>query len=349
MINSMLVPEYSRPSSDRDLVIGAYISLNCAYDSSNYDLYYAYIGEIVSKPILIVGENNNGHYKIDIKIVHVNPLLPQKIGEVIQVRYNVTYPSQTTDPVWRVVNLNELIKASEQKFNENLPKINTDLIPYHSVLASDPIPKIDSYMAYYFFDLSRPSQLSEPLFSFLVQIIGEPIMMEDGDMLGNPVIKIEAVVLAVNEENSSYREGEIITRYFSLNPFENSNLNPWRVVDFASLVAASAINDGVTAETYHKARASGQRIVVASAVVWGDNIVVGNRHHSKSMNDLIRLNPSLKTCKLGEPTRIQGFIDQRGVFMDRKEALAVAMAAGQLYGMKKTTPTDRLYSEDIYL
>lgn len=48
----------------------------------------------------------------------------------------------------------------------------------------------------------------------------------------------------------------------------------------------------------------------------------------------------------GEEKSIQGFLDQRGVFMDRYEALGIATDAGQI--IEKTNPADRLFSEDIY-
>lgn len=48
-------------------------------------------------------------------------------------------------------------------------------------------------------------------------------------------------------------------------------------------------------------------------------------------------------------TEIQGFVDQYGVFMDRFEALQVAKDAGQLnIARPKTSPEDRLFSEDLY-
>lgn len=45
----------------------------------------------------------------------------------------------------------------------------------------------------------------------------------------------------------------------------------------------------------------------------------------------------------------QGFIDQWGVFMNREEALAVAVAAGQINVRRpKTNPEHLLFSEDLY-
>jgi len=45
---------------------------------------------------------------------------------------------------------------------------------------------------------------------------------------------------------------------------------------------------------------------------------------------------------------VQGFVDQHGVFMDRKEALDVATAAGQINTRRPKNPGDWLCSEDLY-
>lgn len=45
----------------------------------------------------------------------------------------------------------------------------------------------------------------------------------------------------------------------------------------------------------------------------------------------------------------QGFLTNRGVFVDRYEALKIAERAGQVnFYRTKTSPKDRLFSEDIY-
>lgn len=119
-------------------------------------------------------------------------------------------------------------------------------------------------------------------------------------------------------------------------------------VDTFWIVVEAESPEAITAETYHKARASGRRIVVAAACKYGSTIVVCNRHHSLPMNILLQDHPNLKGDVLKDK-REQGFIDQKGVYMNRFEALEVARRAGQLYGMVKTSPVDRLFSEDIYL
>lgn len=76
------------------------------------------------------------------------------------------------------------------------------------------------------------------------------------------------------------------------------------------------------------------------------NVVLGARHHDKIMNDTIYA--IFEDSAYGMKWE-QGFIDQWGVFMDRKEALLVATAAGQI-GVRrpKGNPADMLFSEDLY-
>jgi hypothetical protein len=45
-------------------------------------------------------------------------------------------------------------------------------------------------------------------------------------------------------------------------------------------------------------------------------------------------------------THIQGFVTDTGVFLNRKDALAVASGAGQL--IRKTAPDYELFSEDLW-
>ena len=61
-----------------------------------------------------------------------------------------------------------------------------------------------------------------------------------------------------------------------------------------------------------------------------------NRHH-----DVIR-----SIGGIGGPS-IQGFIDNRGVFLDRRAALQVALAAGQVLD-PAAVRADQLFSEDLW-
>lgn len=85
-----------------------------------------------------------------------------------------------------------------------------------------------------------------------------------------------------------------------------------------------------------------QRRVVCAAVLYDDDtLIIGPRHHDTTMHKMCERDTSP-----GQEVE-QGFIDQHGVFMDRKEALAVALAAGQrIYrcGGDETA----LYSENLY-
>lgn len=89
------------------------------------------------------------------------------------------------------------------------------------------------------------------------------------------------------------------------------------------------------------------RIVVCAANRYGELTFLGARHFDERMREAMQHYniPTLRSA-CGEE---QGFIDQFGVFMDRKEALEVAKAAGQInLHRPKTRPEDRLFSEDLY-
>lgn len=74
-------------------------------------------------------------------------------------------------------------------------------------------------------------------------------------------------------------------------------------------------------------------------------ICVGIRHYCP----LMRQNLSHVKDLVDRQSEVQGFVDQFGVFMDRREALIVAQNAGQLGVVRpKTWPQDKLFSEDIY-
>ena len=47
-----------------------------------------------------------------------------------------------------------------------------------------------------------------------------------------------------------------------------------------------------------------------------------------------------------ETMRLQGFVTSTGRFVDRREAAIIARDAGQL--LRKTNPTDLLFSEDVW-
>lgn len=100
----------------------------------------------------------------------------------------------------------------------------------------------------------------------------------------------------------------------------------------------------------YKPKQEYKRMVVCAANIHGGVIVLGARHFDKTMHDQIgQLEEGLA------PTHSsfweQGFIDQHGKFMDRKEAYEVALNAGQinLHRPKSGGAGNKiLYSEDLY-
>lgn len=88
-----------------------------------------------------------------------------------------------------------------------------------------------------------------------------------------------------------------------------------------------------------------KRSVVCAANKYGDLIFTGVRHFCPVM--LFNMQhydiPELRK----ERGEVQGFIDQHGVFMDRKEAAQVAASAGQLARYGDVKP-EVLFSEDLY-
>jgi hypothetical protein len=86
------------------------------------------------------------------------------------------------------------------------------------------------------------------------------------------------------------------------------------------------------------------RVVVCAAMLMLDgHVVTGVRHYSPEMRETLKL-------AYGEGyhkhVRMQGFVDQRGEFMNRLTAWQVAEAAGQIR-YQVSTP-GMLYSENLY-
>lgn len=88
------------------------------------------------------------------------------------------------------------------------------------------------------------------------------------------------------------------------------------------------------------------RVVVCAANKYGPIVFTGIRHFCPIMRENMKghIINALRD-QLGET---QGFVDQWGVFMDRKEAYAVALAAGQVGRYRPKNPGEWLCSEDLY-
>lgn len=85
------------------------------------------------------------------------------------------------------------------------------------------------------------------------------------------------------------------------------------------------------------------RRVVCAAVLFEDgSLIIGPRHFDKTMHDQI----SSRCLRGTDMDHEQGFIDQHGVFMDRKEAYIVATMANQL--IRPAFQPDILFSENMY-
>lgn len=85
------------------------------------------------------------------------------------------------------------------------------------------------------------------------------------------------------------------------------------------------------------------RRVVCAAIRYDDGtIIVGPRHFDVTMHDQILARGLRET----DMDLVQGFIDQHGVFMNRKEAYTVAVNANQL--IRTVFQPDTLFSENLY-
>ena len=89
------------------------------------------------------------------------------------------------------------------------------------------------------------------------------------------------------------------------------------------------------------------RVVVCAALRCPYGIVCGARHYDQLMIGQVRYWTEKYDLKKSDWE--QGFVDQNGVFMDRFEALSVAVEAQQINTRRrKTQPENRLFSEDLY-
>ena len=87
------------------------------------------------------------------------------------------------------------------------------------------------------------------------------------------------------------------------------------------------------------------RSVVCAANKYGDLVFIGVRHFCPVMQFNMQ-SYDIKKMR-AENGEVQGFIDQFGVFMDRKEAAIVAKESGQLARYSDQFP-EVLFSEDLY-
>lgn len=79
----------------------------------------------------------------------------------------------------------------------------------------------------------------------------------------------------------------------------------------------------------------------------GSLIIAGARHYDSVMRPLYDV-LELKRPLIGPDATVQGFIDQWGVWMDRKLALSVVKYSGQPFDAERNGSTDELYSEGVW-
>ncbi|MFA5997459.1 MAG: hypothetical protein WC791_03115 [Candidatus Paceibacterota bacterium] len=88
-----------------------------------------------------------------------------------------------------------------------------------------------------------------------------------------------------------------------------------------------------------------RRIVCAAIKNEAGDIICGARHNDSQMKKQIKqstANWDRKTQKI-----VQGFIDQKNVFLTREEAFVIALLAGQII-RRCGGDQGRLYSENLY-
>jgi hypothetical protein len=97
-----------------------------------------------------------------------------------------------------------------------------------------------------------------------------------------------------------------------------------------------------------------RRVVCAAIRAADGSVLLGIRHYSQDMHNQIAARRDGEKFK-HRHDQDQGFVDQRGVYMDRVEAFQVAWQAGQIFDLAACgrTVTDesetcKLYSEGLY-
>jgi len=85
-----------------------------------------------------------------------------------------------------------------------------------------------------------------------------------------------------------------------------------------------------------------QQIVVCAAIRVGDVIFCGARHCDSAMWG------QAKAADISMKNGKQGFIDQFGDFLDRKEAMEIVKKNGQPFNIERNGGDINLFSEGLY-
>lgn len=89
-----------------------------------------------------------------------------------------------------------------------------------------------------------------------------------------------------------------------------------------------------------------RRVVCAAIRNCKGEIICGARHYDLIMHAQIKTSTSIESWNKKSSVE-QGFIDQWGIYMSRKEALEVAQAAGQIL-RRCGGDSKQLFSENLY-
>ena len=85
-----------------------------------------------------------------------------------------------------------------------------------------------------------------------------------------------------------------------------------------------------------------QQVIVCAAIKSGDVILCGARHCDSVMQGQAKaMGISMQRCE-------QGFIDQFGDFLTRKEAMEIVKISGQPFSIERNQGDSVLFSEGLY-
>lgn len=94
---------------------------------------------------------------------------------------------------------------------------------------------------------------------------------------------------------------------------------------------------------------SGIKIATAASKNADGDIIASPRHYDSIFHLTVKMLTAEKQAVWNKHSEVtQGFLTNRGKFVDRKEALKIARAAGQILKKSGNPDSDELFSEDLY-
>lgn len=89
-------------------------------------------------------------------------------------------------------------------------------------------------------------------------------------------------------------------------------------------------------------------LTIVSAAIRVGEVILSMPRPASEQRVLARVMDACRFPVYGQPDVPQGFLTSAGTFVDRREALSIARAAGQLDGREKHGSPEELYSEDLW-